>query len=44
VQHLGARAGELVDRVVDAELVAGTGFAEMITVSPGSIVSALWSP
>jgi hypothetical protein len=29
---------------VHAQLVPGTGFAEMMTVSPGSTVTALWSP
>ena len=43
MQHLAPRA-RAVDRVVDAQLVPGTGFAEMMTVSPGSTDTALWSP
>ena len=43
VQHLGAGLREPVDRVVDAELVPGTGFADRMTVSPRSTETAGWS-
>ena len=43
VQHLGAGLGQTVDRVVHAQLVPGTGLAEMITVSPRSTSTFEWS-
>ena len=43
VEHLGAGLRELVDRVVDAQLVPGTGRAERMTVSPRSTKTAGWS-